>query len=98
MWDHKIPKLTAEEIEKYLLTPREIDSIENYPTYETFSLYENWLEGHLPLERLRVMDLNANNLQKALRTLTARGIEPEPIGVRLGGFIKAGDEEWEFTL
>ena len=93
-----IPKLTAEEIEKYALTPGEIKLIESQPgvSYEIF--HDDWVEGQLPLERIRALDINAILAQRALREITARNIEPEFIGIRIGFFVKAGGAEWEITL
>lgn len=93
-----IPKLTAEEIEKYALTPGEIKLIESQPgvSYENF--HSDWVDGAIPAERIRAMDINAVLAQRALREVTARNIEPEFIGIRIGFFVKAGGEEWEITL
>ena len=58
-----IPKLTAEEIKKHALTPGEIKLMESQPgvAYETF--LTDWVEGQLPLERIRALDINTDGLR-----------------------------------
>ena len=93
-----IPRLTDDEGEKYALTVEEAMIIEEYPTDLTSHFYTSVIEGKLPLERIRALDINCILARRALKKLALSGIEPEFIGIQTNLFLKAGDHQWELTL
>jgi len=93
-----IPKLTDKEVESYALSVEKAMIIEEYPTDITSHFYTSVIEGKLPLERIRALDINCILARRALKKLALSGIEPEFIGIQINLFLKAGDQQWELTL
>ena len=93
-----LPRLTREQIKEFHLTPGEIELMESQPgvAYENF--VSDWVDGAIPLERLRTLDLNALKTVKVFRQLVASGREPEFIGINIRFFCIVGDKEWNLII
>lgn len=98
MSDDSLPPLTSEQIKELQFSPDEVARFEQN-LGEAFSWFlGDWIDGALPPERLRELDIHSRKIRLAFNRLDQVGIEPELTGMYIGFFWKVGGEEWQLTL
>lgn len=91
-------KLTAEQITELDLSEQEVLLIEKFPGTIAEHFFLDWINGEIPAERERSLDLNTKKLVWELRRAIDRGQEIELKDVSIDFWWKVGGIEWRKSI
>jgi hypothetical protein len=91
-------KLTAKQIAELDLSGQEVLLIEKFPGTIAEHFFLDWINGEIPADRERTLDLNTKKLVWELRRAIDRGEEIELKDVSIDFWWKVGGIEWRKSI